>query len=35
VKTVDAEIVFANANHPGDPGNCSSVVFGKWRDVPG
>lgn len=34
VKTVDAEIVFANANRPGDPGNCSSVVFGRWRDVP-
>jgi hypothetical protein len=34
-KTVDAEIVFEKGNRPGDPGNCSSVVFGKWKDVPG
>jgi hypothetical protein len=35
VTTVPAEIVFANGNRPGDAGNCSAVVFGKWRDVPG
>lgn len=34
-QTVDAEIVFQNGNRPGDPGNCSAVVFGKWKDVPG
>jgi hypothetical protein len=34
VQTVDAEIVFQNGNRPGDEGNCSAVVFGKWKDVP-
>jgi hypothetical protein len=34
VKTVPAEIVFANGNRPGDAGNCSAIVFGRWRHVP-
>ena len=35
VKTVPAEIVFKNGNRPGDPGNCSALVFGRWKDVQG
>ncbi len=34
-RTVPAEVVYTNANRPGDPGNCSAVVFVKWADVPG
>jgi len=32
--TVPAELVFHHGNRPGDAGNCSAVVFGKWKDVP-
>lgn len=34
-KTVPGELVFAHAQRPGDPGNCSAVVFVQWTDVPG
>jgi hypothetical protein len=32
---VDGEVVFAYAQRPGDPGNCSAIVFVQWADVPG
>ena len=35
VKTVDGELVFANGQRPGDPGDCSAVTFVQWADVPG
>lgn len=34
-QTVSAEVVYTNGQRPGDPGNCSAVVFVKWADVPG
>lgn len=34
-KTVPGELVFQHAQRPGDPGNCSGVVFAQWADVPG
>lgn len=34
-KTVPGELVFANGQRPGDPGNCSAIVFVQWADVPG
>lgn len=34
VKTVPGEVVFAFGQRPGDPGNCSAIVFVKWADVP-
>jgi hypothetical protein len=35
VKTVKGEVVFANGQRPGDPGDCSAIVFVQWADVPG
>jgi len=34
VKTVKGEVVFAYGQRPGDPGNCSAIVFVKWPDQP-
>jgi hypothetical protein len=34
-KTVKGEVVFAHGQRPGDPGDCSAIVFVKWADVPG
>jgi hypothetical protein len=34
VKTVKGEVVFAFGQRPGDPGNCSAIVFVKWPDQP-
>lgn len=34
-KTVPGELVFQHGQRPGDPGNCSGVVFAQWKDVPG
>jgi hypothetical protein len=34
VKTVKGEVVFAYGQKPGDPGNCSAIVFVKWPDQP-
>jgi hypothetical protein len=34
VKTVPGEVVFAYGQRPGDPGNCSAIVFVKWADQP-
>jgi len=32
---VPATIVFEHGNRKNKPGNCSAVVFAKWKDVPG
>jgi hypothetical protein len=34
-QTVPGEVVFATGQRPGKPGNCSAIVFVKWKDVPG
>jgi hypothetical protein len=34
-KTVKGDVVFAHGQRPGDPGDCSAIVFVKWADVPG
>ena len=34
-KTVKGEVVFEYGQRPGDPGDCSAIVFVKWADVPG
>jgi hypothetical protein len=34
-KTVKGEVVFEHGQRPGDPGDCSAIVFVKWADVPG
>lgn len=33
VETLPAQIVFAHAQRPGKPGDCSAVVFLQWPDV--
>ncbi len=33
-RTVPAQIVYEHGNRPGDPGNCSAVVFAQWEHVP-
>ncbi len=35
IVTVPGEVVYTNAQRPGDPGNCSAVAFVRWADVPG
>ncbi len=35
VVTVPGEVIYTNAQRPGDPGNCSAVAFVRWADVPG
>jgi hypothetical protein len=34
-KTVKGDVVFAHGQRPGDPGDCSAIVFVQWADVPG
>jgi hypothetical protein len=34
VRTVPGEVVFQHGQRPGDPGNCSAIVFVQWADVP-
>jgi hypothetical protein len=33
--TVTGEFIVQNGQRPTDPGNCSAVGFGRWKDVPG
>jgi hypothetical protein len=33
--TVTGELIVQNGQRPTDPGNCSAIGFGRWKDVPG